>query len=262
MSDDHNVKQLQIAATFLRKHSCISLREIEHKHFPFVVSELLNSNAREHILQLQSLQLGNPEAVVVGTLFAKRYSVFCMGLIGALSLFDLRLAYSSERIRFRIINEGAMHYETELSDQDLLTTVDIREREAAVSAYAEGLQSHLNKLFHSISAHTGASERVMWSLISNNILNMYDRIENDKAIWQTTDRLELIQHDRAILFAPQSSNKFSLKLRRFDHPAYHGQPFYLRKYCCLAYKVNQNGIEHEYCNTCPKLSSEERLKQL
>ncbi|WP_336760879.1 hypothetical protein [Paenibacillus sp. USHLN196] len=60
--------------------------------YPFRVKDLLNEEKRNSILREQAmqqgLQLGGRGSAAVGTLFAKRYSVFVMSVISAFSLYD------------------------------------------------------------------------------------------------------------------------------------------------------------------------------
>ena len=256
------VKQEQAAATYLLKQYCTALRHPEDSPYQFAAWELIDSVARDYIFQIQSVQLGNPEPVVVGTLFAKRYSVLCMGLFGAISLFDLQLASSLEIVRFRMTQVAAMEYQTQLAVPYLLPVIDMMERAEKVTIYANRLQQHLEQIFHSISIHTGVNVQVMWSLVSNNLQNEYARIENDRSVWRTEERLRLVKADRDTLFEPRIDNKFALNLRRYQHPNVQKAPFYLRRHCCLAYRVVHNGSTEGYCNTCPKLSSEDRKRQL
>lgn len=251
--------QVQAAIAFLKIHSRTTLRGETESPYPFSVSELLDAKAREAILGLQAYQLGEPESAVVGTLFAKRYSVFCMGLLSAFSLFDLRLSSSPDVVRFRMTTAAAMEYETEIMTPVILPTEHMNERKANVAAYSADLQQHLEPVFQSVAAHTGANVQVMWSLVSHNLQTMYARVEREPLIWQTDERLRLIRMDRDTIFAPQAGNRLALKFRCFQHVSLEQVPFLLRKHCCLAYKLTAHGKSEGYCGTCPKLSLEERL---
>lgn len=253
---------VQAAVAFLKIHSRTALREETESPYPFSVSELLETEACKAILEQQASQLGEPESAVVGTLFAKRYSVFCMGLFGAISLFNLQLSSSPETVRFRMTTAAAMEYETLMMTPAILPSAHMNERKASVTAYSAVLQQHLEPVFQSVAAHTGANVQVMWSLVSHNVQTMYARIERDPLVWQTAERLRLIRMDRDTIFAPKAGNRLALKLRSFQHASLQQAPFLLRKHCCLAYKLTAHGRPEGYCETCPKLSSEERLLML
>ncbi|BBI36663.1 (2Fe-2S)-binding protein [Cohnella abietis] len=247
--------------SYLLQNFCISLREPEDLPYPYAIEELMGKTSHLPIIDLQSSQLGNPEWSVVGTLFAKRYSVFSMGLFSAASLFDYQLASSPGIVRFRVTHAAAMEYQTQLAVSNLLSTVDLEQRREQLIAYAKHLLQQLEQIFQSVSAHTGASIPVMWSLTSNNLQNMYARLIVNRSAWQTEERLRLIMADHAALFEPWSGNKIAMKLKPFQHPQVQGGFFYLRRHCCLAYKIKYAGMpaQEDYCSTCPKLSQSERL---
>jgi ferric iron reductase protein FhuF len=57
-------------------------------------------------------------------------------------------------------------------------------------------------------------------------------------------------------------NPLAVRLQQFRHPAYLGPPVVLRKACCLAYQLQEDGHAHGYCATCPSSSAEERIRRL
>jgi len=249
------------AAPYLLKNFCISLRAPEDLPYPYAIEELLGKTSHLPILDLQSAQLGDPDSIVVGTLFAKRYSVFIMGLFSVISLFDYQLAASPSIVRFRVTHAAAMAYQTELADLNPLSIVDLEQRREQVAAYTKRLLQQLEQIFQAVSTHTGASIPVMWSLTSNNLQNMYARLLDNQST--TEGRLRLIAADRDVLFEPRSDNLLAMKLKHFQHPHVQGVSFYLRKHCCLAYKIRHEGTDApDYCNTCPKLNLSERLTLL
>ncbi len=85
-----------------------------------------------------------------------------------------------------------MEYQTELAVTNLLPIADLELRREQVVAYAERLLQQLGQVFQSVSAHTGASIPVMWSLTSNNLQNMYARLMINRSTWQSEERLQLI----------------------------------------------------------------------
>ncbi len=246
------------------RHCATTLRQGEEVRFPHSVSELMDEKRRPDVLEQQAVLLGRPESVVVGTLFAKRYSVFCMGLLAAASLYDLRLAASPEAVRFSLTPSGTMAYETTLMTSSLLLPVESdEERSEAINEYSAYMQQHVGQLVAAVASHTGASVQIMWSLISHNVQMMYARIEQENAFVQSGRRRELIRLDRAAVFEPKTGNKLAFKLRRFEHAMLQRiEPVLVRRYCCLAYKANRRGQSEGYCSTCPKISDEERVRML
>lgn len=240
----------------------ISFRESEDEPYPFAAADLLDLSTGASIINLQAAQLGNPDQRVVGTLFAKRYSVLFMGLISAISLFDFRLASAPSDVRFRMTNQASMEYQTKLELPSIVSQLDSKERSVIVAEYFYLVLQHTENIFDAVSALTGSSVKVMWSLISHNLQNFYARMESNRSIWGTKERLQLIMADWDILMAPRCGNPLTAKFRSFPHPLHPESAYYLRRYCCLAYQLKNTGTKSGYCGTCPKLSFEERLEIL
>ena len=104
----------------LLKYFVTSLRSTKESSYPYSAADLMEPSTLAPILAQQSALLGNAEKLVVGTLFAKRFSVFIMGLIAAASLHDTLLSAAPNHVRFRLTQGGAMAYETEIADASLL----------------------------------------------------------------------------------------------------------------------------------------------
>lgn len=249
-------------ASSLRHYFVTSLRNCEESSYSYSAMNLLEETSLAHILNEQSAQLGNPERTVVGTLFAKRYSVFLMGLLAAASLHDTLLSASPNHVRFNSTQGGAMAYETVVIDGYSLPTFPTLERELQFSEYVQLLQTHTRPLFQAVALHTGTNIKVMWSLVSHNLQQLYIRLASDQKHWRTHNRLELIRRDLALLIEPFPGNLLAVKLRMFQHPDWHGPQFYVRSYCCLAYQIDTGTAARDYCTTCPKLDPKERIHLL
>jgi len=242
---------------YLQYYFAIRIRQPEEPLYPFSILDLLEESTRLPLIEQQSAQLGHPDHIVVGTLFAKRYAVFSTGIILAMSQYDYPLEGFVEHVRFRITNKAAMQYQTELIASALLPVLNLEERRIKVMDNRIRLQGHLQLIFQAVSQQTGVSLKVMWSLVSHHLQQGYARLTADSSLWQTEKRLMLIMADRDTLLEKRSDNLFVCKLSEFQHPEWQGQPFYLRRHCCMAYKLSIE--DHGYCQTCPKLSVEDRL---
>ncbi|MGQ8871521.1 hypothetical protein [Paenibacillus sp. TSA_86.1] len=245
--------------------------------YSFGVRDLLLEEKRDQILYEQAVQqgleLGGTGSVAVGTLFAKRYSVWVMAVISASSLYDTILNIEEDIVRFELNGTGGMRYETQL---ELGQALDSRrqgpamepssevlvQRKTEISLLRDRLQLHLNRIFQSIAEATGASIRVMNALVAHNVQQLIAQIIHDSDIWKTQDRLTLIEHDAIIWLEESKDNPFYTRLQRFEHPDWQGAPFLIRRYCCLAYQVNSSSSSHGYCTSCPKLDSETRERML
>ncbi|MZQ80885.1 hypothetical protein GQF01_01860 [Paenibacillus sp. 5J-6] len=246
----------------LQKYFVTSLRSTKKSSYPYSAADLMEPSTLAPILAQQSALLGNAEKLVVGTLFAKRFSVFIMGLIAAASLHDTLLSAAPNHIRFRLTQGGAMAYETEIADASLLPALCTEERVLLFQDYVMRLQNHVEALFQAVALHTSTNIKVMWTLVSHNLQQLYVRLEADQEQWRTSERLELIRRDRAVLFEPLDGNRLGVQLRIFEHPDWHGPRFYLRRHCCLAYQIDHGTVAPDYCTTCPKLTAEDRLQLL
>ncbi|MDR6550320.1 (2Fe-2S)-binding protein [Paenibacillus qinlingensis] len=246
----------------LQNNFVTSIRNCNESSYTYSAMELLKESSLSHILLQQASLLGNAAPMVTGTLFAKRYSVFIMGLMASASIHDTLLSTSLNHVRFSLIQGGAMAYETVIMEKSLLPAFGTQERDLQFREYMKSLQSHTDLLFQAIASQTGANVKVMWALVSHNVRQLYSRLVEDQKHWRTKNRLEMIQKDQMLLFEPGNDNRFAVKLHIFKHPEWHGSHFYLRPYCCLAYQIDSGGGAEDYCTTCPKLNPEERLQLL
>ncbi|MCW3792457.1 (2Fe-2S)-binding protein [Paenibacillus sp. LS1] len=235
--------------------------------YPFHVKDLLDEEKRNSILREQAIQqglrLGGKGSVAVGTLFAKRYSVFVMSVISAFSLYDIPLSIADDDVRFELNGAGGMRYETRLEKISLEGEKSVQRRSES-TLLKKKMLLHLEPVLRAVADGTGASYNVMWSLVAHNVQQLYVRMVNDRKICKTDQRLAQIQEDQSIWLDEENKNAFTfaMKLHRFDHPEWQGTPLLIRRYCCLAYQVGDGGHAHGYCNSCPKLDSESRLRNL
>ncbi|MGO4529264.1 hypothetical protein AB4Z30_09310 [Paenibacillus sp. 2TAF8] len=246
--------------------------------YAFGVKDLLHEQKRDLILREQAIQqglkLGGEGSVAVGTLFAKRYSVWVMAVISACSLYDTLLNIEDDVVRFELNGTGGMRYETRLErsldngsglgigGNVAPTSKVLAQRRTEISMLRDSLQLHVGRIFQSVAAATGASTRVMHALVAHNVQQLLARLIEDHAIWKTDKRLELIKNDTQVWLDESMNNTFSTRFQRFEHPEWQGPSLLIRRYCCLAYQVGSGSSAHGYCNTCPKLDSESRQRML
>ncbi|WP_143781027.1 (2Fe-2S)-binding protein [Paenibacillus amylolyticus] len=241
--------------------------DCDDSKYPFRVKDLLNDEKRNSILHEQAaqqgLQLGGKGSVAVGTLFAKRYSVFVMSVISALSLYDTILSIADDDVRFELNGAGGMRYETRLKSS-FLEDGDPVQRRSESGLLKKRMLLHLEPVLRAVAVATGASDKVMWSLVAHNVQQLYARMIHDQSIWKTDERLAKIQEDQSIWLDRQNDNActFANELQCFEHSSWQGPPFLIRRYCCLAYQVGSGSHAHGYCDSCPKLDSESRLRKL
>ncbi|PKQ92834.1 hypothetical protein CXK86_01565 [Paenibacillus sp. BGI2013] len=241
--------------------------DCDDSKYPFRVKDLLNEEKRNLILREQAmqqgLQLGGRGSAAVGTLFAKRYSVFVMSVISAFSLYDTILSVADDDVRFELNGAGGMRYET-LLERTSLEGEDPVQRRSESGLLKKRVLLHLEPVLRAVAVATRASDKVMWSLVAHNVQQLYARMINDQSIWKTDERLAKIQEDQSLWLDRQNDNActFANELQRFEHSGWQGPPFLLRRYCCLAYLVGDGSHTHGYCDSCPKLDSESRLRKL
>ncbi|MEK4361118.1 hypothetical protein MKX68_01240 [Paenibacillus sp. FSL M8-0212] len=241
--------------------------DCDDSKYPFRVKDLLNDEKRNSILHEQAvqqgLQLGGKGSVAVGTLFAKRYSVFVMSVISAFSLYDTTLSIADDDVWFELNGAGGMRYETSL-ESTFLEGEDPVQRRSESGLLKKRVLLHLEPVLRAVAVATGASDKVMWSLVAHNVQQLYARMINDQSIWKTDQRLAQIKEDQSIWLDRQNDNActFANEQQCFEHSGWQGPPFLIRRYCCLAYQVGSGSHAHAYCNSCPKLDSESRLRKL
>ncbi|WP_046233840.1 IucA/IucC family C-terminal-domain containing protein [Paenibacillus algorifonticola] len=235
--------------------------------YPFSSGDLLSPEALKPVLAKQAEQLGHPNSIVTGTLFAKRYSVLVMGLVAAFSLFDCILDIKPDNIRFKLTKEAEMEYQILQSPIRMLPAEKVELRSIAAADFASALfLEHIKPVFAAVSVYTGAKLPHMWSLVSHNLQNLFLRLELQCLTEEAASRRRMLSADRELLLAPLLhtpsavfENPLALKLRSFSHETRQDESFYLRRHCCLAYRLSLDGEAHGNCLTCPKATVQERL---
>ncbi|PZT52786.1 (2Fe-2S)-binding protein [Paenibacillus silvae] len=238
--------------------------------YSFCSKDLLHEGTREAILHEQAtqqgLELGGAGSTAVGTLFAKRYSVMIMAVISAFTMYDALLHIEEGGVRIELNGAGGMWYETWLEryvgvDAGANKAADFVHREKEVRLLRERLHLHLHRVFQSVADATGASVKVMNSLVAHNVQQLAAHILHDPSIYRNEQRLVLVKHDMNIWLEQQKENIFGSTFQCFEHFNGNDAPLLIRRYCCLAYKIGDGHHAHSYCNSCPKLDSESRLRQ-
>ncbi|MDQ0208732.1 (2Fe-2S)-binding protein [Alkalicoccobacillus murimartini] len=235
---------------FLEQQYCVSLSRNQVSSYPFVFSDLLNESKQDQILTNHATELDHPPLAIVGSLFAKRFSVYCMAALSSVSLFDKQLPVSPDKIHFSIIQQAQMVYQIDRHDIVSVDYSTSSNRKKSVNRYINQLYELLTTIIKSVSSYTGIHPNTMWSLISHNLHNLYLRLKERCVDTVFDKRLPYILEDRALL-NEQNPDNFTY----YCHPEQTEQYFYLRKHCCLAFKLNSN---HGYCLTCPRISNSVR----
>lgn len=266
---------------FLERRYCISATDadadegkneatcaVQDAGYPYSSAELLQPDSLDAVMRLHAEQLGQPVNRVVGMMFAKRYSVLIMGVLSTMSLYDRMPNVAPDLVRFRVTRHAEMIYRLSAAVASGAGWT-AEERDARAEELMTRLQAeHIGPVYAAVAHRTGARPGTMWSLLSANIQNMYLRMLRQKSLLPA-GRAAIIEADRNRLLdrtrnavAGFARNPLAVRLQQFRHPAYQGPPVVLRKACCLAYKLQEDGHAHGYCATCPSSSAEERIRRL
>ncbi|MFK3939229.1 (2Fe-2S)-binding protein [Alkalihalobacillus sp. NPDC078783] len=233
----------------------ISVTRNSEIEYPFTLSNYFDSAKRKEILDIQSTLLDTPPAIVVGSLFAKRFSVFVTAAMITVSLYDLKLPLAPSSTHFNIIRQAQFTYRMNESDVKSLTYKSLSERDRLVDSFLQDFIVQVEQIIKAVSSHTGCKPTIMWSLIWHNVLNYYLNVKTRYSNELSCDKLNvLLQDEKRLhdsLFIPNQYKR--LTLYKYSDK----ETFYLRKHCCLAFKLSTG---HGYCTTCPKLTESERDK--
>ncbi|WYP27525.1 (2Fe-2S)-binding protein [Alkalihalobacillus sp. FSL W8-0930] len=225
--------------------------------YPYTLSDYFDPAKRKEILDTQSSLLNTPPAIVVGSLFAKRFSVFVTAALMSVSLYDLKLPIQPSSTLFNIIRQAQFTYRMNESDVKPLTYKSLSDRDHLVNSFLQDFIVQVERIIKAVSSHTGCKTTIMWSLIWHNVLNYYLNVKTRYSNELSFDKLNILLHDEKrlheSLFIPNQFKRFTL-YKYSDK-----ETFYLRKHCCLAFKLSAG---HGYCATCPKLTESERDKLL
>ncbi len=252
---EHRFEHQGEAAASLSRFFAITLcNGAQPNHsFPYTAEDLITESSLALIVEQQAAALGQPGLRVTGTLFAKRYSVWVRGALAAWSLFDNPLDLDHGSVGLALMDQGIMHYSAKPAFPEQ-TEFGERERTSRTQQYMRSLEEHLIPVVRAVSSYTGANEKVMWSIIGHNVFSLYASLGSLSEFRLSPERLAISQKDWRTL-ASSAAFLESARYPLFQHPRWQGPPVYVRKHCCLAHKLDSHG----YCESCPKLTNEERL---
>lgn len=242
---------------FLSEQFHISVTHDPEMAYPYTLSDYVDPAKRKEILDTQSSLLDNPPAIVVGSLFAKRFSVLVTAAMISVSLYDLKLPIVPSSIHFNIIRQAQFTYRINESDLKPLIYKRLSERDRLVSSFLQDLIVQVEKILDAVSSYTGCKTNIMWSLVWHQVLNYYLRIKTRYSNEISYDKVNVLLHDEKHL---HESSLIPNQYKRLTHFKYSdNETFYLRNHCCLAFKLSTG---HDYCETCPRLTESEREKLL
>lgn len=238
--------------------------------YPYSAMQLLQGTDALSIMEEQANKLGTQNMAVAGTLFAKRYSVLAMGAAASFTLYDVGIDLSYDKIGFRFAKGGALQYAAEtFAPPAGSRKMDDATRFHAFSAYLREIENHVLVMFRSVSDCTGANLKVMSSLVSHNLHQLYATLEAGLEGF-VPERSRQVRADASLL-KEQRSSLSSLRYRSFPHAKSEASPLLIRRHCCLAYRLDtecEDGGDlnpsesHGYCLTCPKLDDDKRSARL
>lgn len=217
----------------------------ERDAFPYAAADLLEPSVFRDWLDRHARKLGGASPEVVGTMFAKRYSVLISGMFAAYTLYDIPLSTNLNDLRIRLEGGAAMAYLVRLDQRSIdEDRSEPEDRRAAFSSYADRIEKQLRTVLGAVSTATGAKPKVLHSLVLHQVHTLYEWLEAESS------RLENVSVDREVLQRPEHAG-FHASFRRIEgQPS--DRPLLMRRYCCQAYRTSVDGRQHGYCESCPK----------
>ncbi|GGD08698.1 hypothetical protein [Pontibacillus salipaludis] len=246
MSTDHR----QQLYAFLAEKAFIHIESNFDDKIDYRISDIINNEeqAQEFIhIQKDHRETLNP--TIVGTLFGKRYSVLGMGIFTLLVDYGLLIDTSPELVGIKLEAGKPNRYyieETAVKDVHDLSTEEV---ERLIRVF---IKDHLEPFFDQVALASKSKSSHLHSLVSHNlyqrslVLNRKEGADQEKV----QHYLDLFTSD--YLFTEDETNplQFTFEL----HTPEEGDPFYIRKHCCLSYLVYK-GDNSKCCGTCPHLFS-------
>lgn len=238
-------------AAWLREHFAILLVEKNDAEeimqaFPYAAEDLLDVDKLRRLLEQQAEQLGGVSPDIAGTLFAKRYSVLIAGMFAAYTLYGKVFPVEPSAVRIRHVGGGVMAYAV------FGESLRPRSEQSDPSDYAGQIETHIRAVLEAVSAASGASDKVLRSLVVHQVHTLYACLEaellQESAL--RTERAERIRADHAAVKG-RSGDWFYGRFRPIGEDAV-GLPLLLRPYCCQAYRTSGSEHTEAYCPTCPK----------
>ncbi|WP_345240742.1 (2Fe-2S)-binding protein [Pontibacillus salipaludis] len=242
--------QRQHLYAFLAEKAFIHIESNFDDKIDYRVSDIINDKEQaQEFVDVQKEHRETLNSTIVGTLFGKRYSVLGMGIFTLLVDYGLLIDTSPELVGIKLEAGKPNRYyieETAVKEVNELSTEEV-ERLIRVC-----IKEHHEPLFDQVAKVSKSKSSHLHSLVSHNLFQRSLVLSRQEGadIDRIQHYLDLFTTD--VLFKDSEKNplQFTFEL----HTPEEGDPFYIRKHCCLSYLIHK-GDKSQCCGTCPHLFS-------
>ncbi|MBO8163992.1 MAG: siderophore-iron reductase FhuF [Brevibacillus sp.] len=227
--------------------------------YPLTADQLLIPGAREEALEQFASRIESPSREVTASLLVKWYSL-AMAALYAMSRYQYQMDLSPANVRLRL--DDWPHFSVSASDAHVCRPEKRGEWRATVVKHL--FAEHLHPLFQSLAEYSALPTQAFWAHTAY-ILHYWYPLWIKEAESETAQKLLkedyrfLTVEAPADLFGPYAKNPLSVRFRQVEHPKEPGNHVRIRKQCCFIYKLPS---VDRCCNTCPRLTEEERRVRL
>ncbi|MBA2175860.1 hypothetical protein H0266_13260 [Halobacillus locisalis] len=242
----------------LAKQAFIHIESDFDAKIDFRISDVIESETKaKEFIDIQKGHRGAQNTTIVGTLLGKRYSVLAMGIYSLLIRRGIMIDTSPHFIGIKLEEGKPNRYfieEKALMDVSYLSVDQVHEY---IRTFLKG---HFEPFFNAVATAARCKAEHLHSLVAHNLFQPSLLLEREKLADPQTiqDYLDLFTTDQ--LFEKKGENPLAFTFQL--HNPEDGDPFYIRKHCCLSYLLHDRDLAH-CCGTCPHLfknSKKEKAK--
>ncbi|MCP3032724.1 hypothetical protein LF817_15475 [Halobacillus sp. A1] len=232
----------------LAQHAFIHIESDFDDKIDFRISDIIeNDQHAKDFIAMQKPHRGTENSTIVGTLLGKRYSVLAMGIFSLLIRRGIIIDTAPHLIGIKLEEGEPNRYFIEEKAVKEVSDSGVDQINELIRTF---LKSHLEPFFSAVAKAARCKADHLHSLVAHNLfqrrlLMKRKQLGDDQTI---DDYFHLFTTNE--LFDKEESNPLAFTFER--HQPEEGDPFYIRKHCCLSYLLHDRELDH-CCGTCSHL---------
>ncbi|MGP4070092.1 hypothetical protein [Halobacillus sp. B29] len=233
---------------YLAQNAFIHIESDFDDKIDFRISDIIeNEQHAKNFIEMQKPHRGTENSTIVGTLLGKRYSVLGMGIFSLLIRRGILIDTSPHLIGIKLEEGEPNRYFIEEKAVKEVSDLSTEQIHALIRTF---LKSHLEPFFNAVAKAARCKADHLHSFVAHNLfqrrlLMKRKELADDQTI---DDYFHLFTTNE--LLDKEENNPLAFTFER-HHPE-EGDPFYIRKHCCLSYLLHDRDLDH-CCGTCPHL---------
>jgi ferric iron reductase protein FhuF len=248
-------------AAMLEKEFRIYIDKQPSSSYRVQVSDLLDAEKVGALIQDIKERFHAPSKQVVASLFAKRFMLFPMGILWSMTRFRQTFSFSLSSLSLYVNEKNVYAFYVE--GEPTIETVKGTQEEWRADVVRHLFADVIYPFFQALHVHTGISLDILWGHMSYLLYYYYEQwikeaTSPEEKITFMEDFWFLTEEASPALFGEVTINPLRAEYRMVPHPADATKEIRIRNKCCFNYRLP----EGRCCYTCPRLTEEERTRQI